>query len=96
MVLRNSLVQYLTKKMKRKIDQEDGTSKKTKEDGSNHSSAMDMNLLVRLCSVTCQKLDFKTQMTISQLNRTLADIVESNAAHQLKKFRRHIQEDKYM
>ena len=82
--------------MKRRIDQEDGTSKKTKEDGSNHSSAMDMNLLVRLCSVTCQKLDFKTQMTISQLNRTLADIVESNAAHQLKKFRRHIQEDKYM
>jgi len=96
MVLRNSLVQYLTKKMKRKIDQEDGNSKKTKEDGSNDIAAMDMNLLIRLCSITCQTLDFKTQMTISQLNRRLADIVELNAEHQLKKFRRHIQEDKYM
>ena len=96
MLLKNSLVYYLTKGMKRKINQKDGTSKKTKKDGSKDSAAWDMNLLVRLCSITCQKLDFKTQMTISQLNRTLADIVESNAAHQLKKFRRHIQEDKYM
>ena len=96
MVLKNSLVQYLTKGMKRKINQKDGTSKKTKEDGSNHSAALDMNLLVRLCSITCQKLDFRTQMTISQLNRSLADVVESNAEHQLKKFRRHIQKDKYM
>ena len=82
--------------MKRKINQKDGTSKKTKEDGSSDSAASDMNLLVRLCSITCQKLDFRTQITISQLNRRLADVVESNAEHQLKKFRRHIQEDKYM
>ena len=96
MVLKNSLVQYFTKGMKRKINQKGGTSKKTKEDGSSDSAAWDMNFLVRLFSITCQKLDFKTQMTISQLNRRLADIVESNAEHQLKKFRRHIQENKYM
>ena len=96
MLLKNSLVHYLTKGMKRKINQKDGNSKKTKEDGSNDSAAMDMNLLVRLFSIVVERVDFKTQMTISQLNRRLADVVESNAEHQLKKFRRHIQEDKYM
>ena len=91
MVLKN-LSQYLTKGMKRKIAQKDGTSKKPKEDGV----ASDIDLLVRLCSIVNIPLDFETQRTISQLNRRLADIVDSNAEHQLKKFKRHIQEDKYM
>ena len=78
--------------MKRKIAQKDGTSKKPKEDGV----ASDIDLLVRLCSIVNIPLDFETQRTISQLNRRLADIIESNAEHQLKKFKRHIQEDKYM
>ena len=78
--------------MKRKIAQKDGTSKKSKEDGV----ALDIDLLVRLCSIVNIPLDFETQRTISQLNRRLADIVDSNAEHQLKKFKRHIQEDKYM
>ena len=42
------------------------------------------------------KLDFQSQMNISQLNQHLADVVESNAEHELGKFRRHIAADKYM
>ena len=78
--------------MKRKIAQKDGTSKKSKEDGV----ASDIDLLVRLCSIVNIPLDFEIQRTISHLNRRLADIIESNAEHQLKKFKRHIKEDKYM
>ena len=96
MVLQNSLVQYFDKGMKRKIAQKDGISKKPKEDGSGDSLPWDMNLLLRLCSIVVERVDFETQMTISRLNRCFAGVVESNAQHQLKKFKRLIQEDKYM
>ena len=46
--------------------------------------------------ILIQKLDFQSQMKISQLNRRLADVVEINAEHELRKFRRHIAADKYM
>ena len=82
--------------MELKIALKDGTSKKAKEDGSDDSLPWDMNLLVRLFSIVVERVDFQTQMTISQLNRCFAGVVESNAEHQLKKFKRHIQEDKYM
>ena len=82
--------------MKRKIALKDGTSKKAKEDGSGESLPWDMNLLFRLFSIVVERVDFQTQMTISQLNRCFAGVVESNAQHQLKKFKRNIQEDKYM
>ena len=95
MVHKNSLAQSHTKGMKRKIAQKDETSKKTKEDGG-HSLAWDMDLLCKLCSIVIERLDFETQMKIAQLNRRLADVVELNAQHQLKKFQRHIREDKYM
>ena len=42
------------------------------------------------------KLDFQSQMKISQQNQHLADVVELNAEHELRKFRRHIRDDKYM
>ena len=42
------------------------------------------------------KLDFHNQWKISQQNKRLADVVATNAESQLRKFRRHIQEDKYM
>ena len=74
------------KEMKRKIARKDGTSKKTKEDGDD---GLALSMIV-------QKLDYKTQMKISQLNRRLADAVKSNAQHQLDKFKRHIRENKYM
>ena len=46
--------------------------------------------------VIIQKLDFQSQMKISQQNKHLAEVVKVNAEHELRKFRRHIQEDKYM
>ena len=94
-MLKNSLVQYLTKGMKRKIAQKDETSKKTTEVGDD-GLAWDMDVLCKLYTIVCPKLDFQMQMMVSQLNRRLADVVEANAQHQLKKFKRHIREDKYM
>ena len=82
--------------MKRKIARKDETSKKPKEDGSGDSPFWDMNLLLRLCNIVVERVDFQTQKTLSQLNRCFACVVESNAQHQLKKFKRQIQEDKYM
>ena len=35
-------------------------------------------------------------MKISQQNQHLADVVELNAEHELRKFRRHIRDHKYM
>ena len=55
--------------------------------GSEHSPAWD---------VIIQKLDFQSQMKISQLNKHLAEVVKVNAESKLRKFRRHIQEDKFM
>ena len=46
--------------------------------------------------ILIQKLDFQSQMKISQLNRRLANVVEINAEYELRKFRRHIAADKYM
>ena len=42
------------------------------------------------------KLDFKSQMKMSQQNHHLAEIVKLNAESKLRKYRRQIQEDKYM
>jgi len=42
------------------------------------------------------KLDFKSQMKMSQQNQRLAEIVKLNAESKLRKYRRQIQEDKYM
>ena len=42
------------------------------------------------------KVDFQSQMKISQLSRRLADAVDLNAESELRKFQRHIQDDKYM
>ena len=35
-------------------------------------------------------------MKLSQQNRRLADVVEMNAETEIRKFKRHIREDKYM
>ena len=46
--------------------------------------------------IIIRKLDFQSQMKISQQNQRLAEIVAMNAEHELRKFQRHIREDKYM
>ena len=42
------------------------------------------------------KLDYQSQKKMSQQNQRLADIVKINAESDLRKFKRHIREDKYM
>ena len=73
--------------MKRKISQESETSKKTKR------QSVDDSLVWEL---VVGKLGYITQMKLSQVNHRLADIVGQNAERTLQKFRRLLQEDKYM
>ena len=47
-------------------------------------------------NIIIRKLDYKSQIKISQQNQRLADIVKINAESDLRKFKRHIREDKYM
>ena len=42
------------------------------------------------------RLDFRTRMKISQQNQHLAEVVRINAESEIRKFKRHIREDKYM
>ena len=42
------------------------------------------------------RLDFQTQLKISQQSHHLEEVVRMNAESELRKFQRHIQEDKYM
>ena len=42
------------------------------------------------------KLDYQSQLKMSQQNKNLKEIVKMNAESDLKKFQRHIQENKYM
>ena len=46
--------------------------------------------------IIIRKLDYQSQMKMSQQNQRLAEVVEMNAASELRKYRRHIQKDKYM
>ena len=46
--------------------------------------------------IIISRLDFKSQMKMSQQNHKLAEIVKLNAESKLRKYRRQIQEDKYM
>merc|ERR1712147_284532 len=75
-----------TNKMKRKVSRTDETSKKNKRVGDD----------ILAWDIFIKKLDFESQMKISQQNRHLANVVNLNAQHQLKKFERHIREDKYI
>ena len=46
--------------------------------------------------IIIRKLDYKSQMKLSQQNQRLAKVVQLNAESDLRTFRRHIAEDKYM
>ena len=47
-------------------------------------------------NILIPKLDFKSQMKIAKQNQRLEDVVNENADSQLRKFKRHIREDRYM
>ena len=72
--------------MKRKISQESETSKKTKPVRNDRL----------VWELVIKKLDYRTQMNLSQQNRLLADIVDQYAEHKLQKVRLRLQEDKYL
>jgi hypothetical protein len=42
------------------------------------------------------KLDFRSQMKMAQLNKRLAEVVQINAEYELRKFQRHIRDDKFI
>ena len=58
-------------------------------DVGGHTQIPAWNIIIR-------KLDFRSQMKISQQNQRLEDLVRENAEYELQKLRRHIKDDKYM
>ena len=47
-------------------------------------------------NIIIPKLDYKSQLKMSQQSQRLAQIVQRNAESDIRKFRREIQENKYM
>ena len=73
--------------MKRNKNLENETMKRAKNDEEPNDPAWD---------IIIPKMNFESQMKIRQLNHRLAAVVEQNADYELQKYRRHIQENKYM
>ena len=89
--------------MKRKNNQSNKTSKKTKNE---ISPAIDDRSIDQIemaiggdhsgWDILIGKLDFQSQFKISQQNKRLAEMVKLNADYQLRVFRRHIRDNRYM
>ena len=47
-------------------------------------------------NIIIKKLDFQSQMKLSQQNLRLENLVKENAEYELQKLRRHTKDDKYM
>ena len=47
-------------------------------------------------NIIIRKLDFQSQMKLSQQNQQLQDLVRENADYELQKLRRNIKDNKYM
>ena len=67
------------------------------------SGLMEVNKLVTYADekspawdILIRKLDYQTQMKISQQSSHLEEVVRMNAESELRKFQRHIRKDKYM
>ena len=74
--------------MKRKHSQKSETSSKTLRVGvPGDSYAWDLVI---------GKLDYSSLMKISQQNKYLTEVVDNYATHELQKYRRRLQEDKYL
>ena len=89
--------------MKRKNNQSNKTSKKTKNE---ISPAIDDRSIDQIemaiggdhsgWDILIGKLDFQSQFKISQQNKRLAEMVKLNAEYQLRVFRRRIRDNRYM
>ena len=75
--------------MKQKYSRKCETSKKTERVGGGFGDHFAWNLVVK-------KLDYRSQKKIAQQNQYLAQVVEINATHELQKYRRRLQDDKYL
>ena len=75
--------------MKRNISRKSETAKNTERVGGGFGDHFAWNLVVR-------KLDYRTQMMMSQQNKYMAEVVDINAKHELQKYRRRLQDDKYL
>ena len=58
-------------------------------DVGGHRQVLAWNIIIK-------KLDFQSQMKISQQNQQLEALVRENAESELQKLRRHIKDNKYM
>ena len=45
--------------------------------------------------IIIRKLDYQSQLKISQQNQRLKEVIQMNAESEIRKFQRHIREDKY-
>ena len=75
--------------MKRNISQKSEKSSKTERNGSGFDDNFAWNLIVR-------KLDYQSQMIIAQQNHFLAEVVDINATYEIEKYRRRLQQDKFL
>ena len=75
--------------MKRKNSRKSEKSSKTERVSGEFGGSFAWNLVVR-------KLDYQSQMKIAQQNRYLAEVVNINATHELQKYRRRLQQDKFL
>ena len=82
--------------MKRRNEDANSENKFIKREKSNPASMQGIGGDHSAWDIIIRKLDYESQMKISQQNQRLADIVKINAESELRKFRRHIREDKYM
>ena len=79
-------------KRKNEIDNMDDLKREKSDPDSTHGIGGDHPAW----DIIIGRLDYASQMKLSQQNQNLAEIVEANAESKLRKFRRQIQEDKYM
>ena len=80
--------------MKRK--NEDANFENIKREKSNPAPTQGIGGDHPAWDIIIQKLDYESQWKISQQNQRLAGIVKMNAESEIRKFKRHIREDKYM
>ena len=71
--------------------------KKSSSDPADVNESMtDVDEASSAWDILIRRLDFQTQLKLSQQNQHLAEVVRMNAESEIRKFQRHIRENKYM
>ena len=82
--------------MKRKIERKVENSKKSRPVGTRKTRHTPVGGDHAAWAILISKLDPQSQLKLLQQNKRLANIVELNAESKLRKFRRQIENDRYM